>query len=93
MGKAGDPRNGRAYKALARQVVKDEPLCWLRYPGCTRWSDTADHVIPIKARPDLAMVRSNMRGACRHCNSTRQTQPAVPVPTPAQPALAWFDDA
>lgn len=71
----GDPRGTRAWRALAARVVREEPVCWLRYPRCTRWSDTADHVIPVADRPDLALVRSNVRGACASCNSSRGRRP------------------
>ena len=44
--------------------------CWLSFPGCTHRADTLDHVMPYSqgglTRP------SNLRPACRHCNSVRQ---------------------
>jgi hypothetical protein len=60
---------------LARRVVKEEPICWLRLPGCTIRATTADHIIPVSIRPDLALVRSNCRGACHSCNSLRRDVP------------------
>lgn len=60
-----------AWRRLKDQVVQEEPQCWLRLPGCTGASTTADHVIPRSQRPDLTMVRSNLRGACHKCNTTR----------------------
>jgi hypothetical protein len=33
-------------RALRKRVIAEEPCCWLRLPGCTIKSDTADHVIP-----------------------------------------------
>jgi len=66
----------RAWKLLSAQVCDEEPTCWLQLTGCTGRSTTGDHVIPVAARPDLAMVRSNVRGACRHCNSKRGHLPA-----------------
>jgi len=59
------------WRRLAKQVCAEQPICWLRLTGCTIRSTTGDHVIPISARPDLALVRSNVRGACRHCNNKR----------------------
>lgn len=85
-----DPRNTRAWKKLAAQVVREEPLCWLKLPGCTSVSTTGDHIIPVDTRPDLALVRANVRGACKHCNSSRGKRPA-PNPAPPPTALAWFD--
>lgn len=77
MTKAGsDPTKSRAWRVLRDRVVGEEPICWLQFPGiCTRVSTTADHVIPKSVRPDLAMVRSNLRGACLPCNKARNTTP------------------
>ena len=59
------------WRQLAKQVCTEEPICWLRLTGCTIRSTTGDHVIPLSARPDLALIRSNVRGACRPCNNKR----------------------
>lgn len=69
-------RSTRAWQRLAKQVITEEPVCWLRLTGCTIRSTTGDHVIPAGARPDLALVRSNVRGACRPCNNKRGHLPA-----------------
>ncbi|MGH3478439.1 MAG: HNH endonuclease [Nocardioidaceae bacterium] len=71
-----DPTKSRAWRVLRDDVIKHEPICWLQMPGiCTRVSTTADHVIPKSQRPDLAMVRTNLRGACLPCNKARNTTP------------------
>lgn len=85
-----DPRGSRAWRKLRDQVVEDEPLCWLRLPGCTTVSTTADHVTPFKERPDLALLRGNLRGACHHCNSSKQARKLQPKASTA-PALDWFE--
>lgn len=59
------------WRRLAKQVCAEEPICWLRLACCTGRSTTGDHVIPLSARPDLALVRTNVRGACRPCNNKR----------------------
>lgn len=64
-------RSTRAWQRLAKQVCTEEPICWLQLDGCTGRSTTGDHIIGASARPDLALVRSNVRGACRHCNNKR----------------------
>lgn len=70
--KRGDPIGTRAWRKLRDQVVREEPICTLQLDeGCTYWSNTADHIINRADRPDLAMERSNLRGACRHCNYVR----------------------
>lgn len=87
-----DPRNTRAWRKLAAQVAREEPVCWLRLDGCTTKSTTADHVIPVTKRPDLAMVRRNLRGACHSCNNRRSDKPvAALTPATKAPALRFFD--
>lgn len=44
--------------------------CWLGMPGCTGEADTSDHIIP--ARWGGPTVPSNLRRACKHCNSLRR---------------------
>jgi len=74
-GRRNDFHSTRAWRRLALQVVAEEPVCWLRLPGCTSRSTSADHIIPVSTRPDLALVRSNCRGACKSCNTRRHTTP------------------
>lgn len=85
----GDPRKTQAWRRLSAQVAREEPRCWLGLEGCTRVSTTGDHVMPVKTHPHLALVRSNVRGACLHCNQKRRNKPAPTRATP--PALAIFD--
>lgn len=68
-------RSTAAWQRLAKQAIAEEPACWLRLPGCTGRSNTGDHVIPVCVRPDLALVRSNVRGACKSCNDLRRDTP------------------
>jgi 5-methylcytosine-specific restriction endonuclease McrA len=71
-----DPRHTRAWRKLRDQVVAEEPTCRLRIADiCTTVSTTADHIIPVTTRPDLALDRSNCRGACRPCNDARGNLP------------------
>lgn len=78
----------RAFKKVRLQVIKEEPTCRLRLPGCTGISEEADHIIPKSERPDLYLVRSNLRGACGHCNRKRGVSD-IHVDRPA--ALDFFD--
>jgi len=70
-----DARNTWAWRRLRDQVVAEEPWCWLKLPCCTGRSETGDHIIPAIDRPDLILVRSNVRGACRACNNSRKNTP------------------
>ena len=86
-----DPRQSRAWRKLRDQVVAEEPMCWLHFPEvCTNVSTTADHVLSVHARPDLAMVRSNLRGACDPCNRARGHTPADLIHITPPPALEFF---
>lgn len=90
-----DPRRSRAWRILSARVRQEEPICWLQLAGCTGVSETADHVIPVIVAPELALVRTNLRGACIPCNSKRQDLPVDQLDhlrgDPAGDALAWFD--
>lgn len=66
-----NPRDTQAWKRLRRRVVAEEPVCWLKLPGCTTGSTVADHVQPVATHPELALMRSNLRGACASCNRKR----------------------
>jgi 5-methylcytosine-specific restriction endonuclease McrA len=81
------------YRALRERVLAEEPTCRLGLVGCTIVSDSVDHVIPRSLRPDLVMVRSNLRGVCRNCNSRRGNRLVVeqktPPPQPPQ-VVAFF---
>jgi 5-methylcytosine-specific restriction endonuclease McrA len=67
-----DPRQTRAWRRLKTQVVAEEPTCRLRIPTiCTTVSTTADHIVPVAERPELALERTNVRGSCVPCNRAR----------------------
>ena len=63
----------RAWTRLRNRVIREEPWCRLRLPGCTGVSTTADHIKPKKHYPQFAMERWNLRGSCRSCNMLRGT--------------------
>jgi 5-methylcytosine-specific restriction endonuclease McrA len=44
--------------------------CWLQLEGCTGIADTMDHVIPLALGG--ANWASNLRPACKHCNSSKK---------------------
>lgn len=91
-----DPRHTRAWRRLRDQVVREEPTCRLQFPGiCTRVSTTGDHIVTVTERPDLALVRSNVRGACAPCNDARRNVPDAALRLgeagPEPDALRVFD--
>jgi len=67
-----DPRQTRAWRKLRDRVVFEERYCRLGFPGiCTGKSQTADHILTVRDHPELALVRTNLRGACHACNMAR----------------------
>ena len=78
---------GRPWRRLVAQVIREEPTCWLAYPGiCTGRSQTADHVIPrSQGGPD---TRANTRGACHPCNRHRLNR-AAPTTDTARHSRSW----
>jgi 5-methylcytosine-specific restriction endonuclease McrA len=68
------------WRKLRDRVIREEPICRIQLLGCTGYSTTADHIIPRSVRPDLILVRSNLRGACQHCNSARGNAMRAPRP-------------
>ena len=88
-----DVRWTPAWKKLRAQVIHEEPTCWLQFPGCTHVSTQGDHIIPPQERPDLALLRSNVRGACAPCNLRRGRVPvgALRIDDEPPPALGVFD--
>ena len=72
---------------LREQVLREEPTCYL----CGKRSSTVvDHVLPLSRFPELAHVRSNLRGACQICNGRKgsRMRRARPVTT-AVTTLEW----
>jgi 5-methylcytosine-specific restriction endonuclease McrA len=70
----------RQWRKLRAQVIAEEPRCWLHLDEqCTVLSTTADHIIPKVTRPELAMVRANLRGSCAHCNYRRRHRPLATI--------------
>lgn len=68
---AGANISNSRWQRLRAQVLIEEPTCRIQLPGvCTVASDTVDHIVPRSVDPTLTMVRSNLRGACRSCNSS-----------------------
>lgn len=88
-----DPRHTRAWRKLRDQVVAEEPTCRLKFPGiCTVASTTAAHIKSVTSHPDLALVRSNVEGACTACNEASGTLPRESLVIGGQrsPALDVF---
>ncbi len=78
-------RSGRPWRRLRAQVLREEPMCQIRGPKCKGLSTTVDHVLPLSTHPELAHVRTNLRGACTACNyrgGAKITNGYGPAPPP-----------
>jgi 5-methylcytosine-specific restriction protein A len=51
---------------IRAQVLKEEPVCRLRLPGCLIASTDVDHIVPLSRGGTHA--RSNLRGLCGWCH-------------------------
>lgn len=66
-----------AWKRLARAVVDAASECaWCHVPAW-RAKLTADHILRVVDRPDLALDPSNVVAACRSCQERRKYRPDV----------------
>lgn len=86
-----DPRETKRWRKLRDQVVREQPICKLQLPGCTQLSTTADHILTVKARPDLAFEPWNHQGSCASCNMRRGAKTMEQIrPKESAKALDFF---
>ncbi len=71
--KKGDPRLSRKYKEVRLRVLaRDGYVCYYcGHEGQDGNNLTIDHIIPVSKAPELAIDESNMRIACKSCNSRK----------------------
>lgn len=85
---AGNPRNGRPYRALCDWLRAQRLPCWLcghniayeitgRDAGKHPLAFTLDHEQPLSKGGDL-LDRANARAAHRRCNSSRGNRSSLP---------------
>jgi 5-methylcytosine-specific restriction enzyme A len=55
------------YRRLRLEVLADNPMC----VGCGGIATQADHIVPIRENPRLALVRANLAPRCRRCHVRR----------------------
>ncbi|MCV7195401.1 HNH endonuclease [Mycobacterium angelicum] len=60
------------WRQLSKSVRRASPICE-RCGSTTRL--TAEHVHPVRERPDLAYVRENIAVLCNACNASRKPWP------------------
>jgi 5-methylcytosine-specific restriction protein A len=62
---------------LRNQVRMEEPLCTLKYDGCTLVTEEIDHVVPHRGDRALFLSRTNVQGACKRCHSQKTAREAL----------------
>lgn len=65
-----------AWLRLSRHCLREEPLCrYCAERGIVTIATVSDHITPVRVRPDLRLVRSNVQSLCATChNSTKQKE-------------------
>lgn len=70
--------DGVAWRKLRAEVLAEEPVCPVA--GCGRPSTQVDHIVALQLRPDLGLVRSNLRGICATHNASKGAGPGDVLP-------------
>lgn len=59
----------RAWRVLRARVLNRNPLCaQCLERGIRVLATCVDHILPVRLRPDLSLVESNLRSCCVSCN-------------------------
>lgn len=62
---------GRDWRRVRAMVLADEPLCRLcNEHGRVTTATVVDHIIRVKVRPDLRLVRENLQPLCKSCHDS-----------------------
>lgn len=60
---------------LSRMCLTEEPYCrYCARLGRTVVAEVSDHIIPIRIRPDLRLVRANIQSLCKRCHDSTKQQ-------------------
>ena len=83
-----------AWRRARAEHLEIEPLCrFCKEVGLIVSATTVDHIIPIRQRPDLRLVQSNLRSLCKTCHDRigEDQQPAKPkgCDTAGNPVGGW----
>ena len=63
--------NSGRWKRLCKLILARDPICRACGVAIAR---EVDHIIPRKARPDLALVMDNLQGLCKQCHGRKTRQ-------------------
>lgn len=68
----------KAWRSARADVLRTEPLCRMcAHANRTTAATIVDHIQPLKARPDLALERTNLQPLCRPCHHIKTQQDAA----------------
>jgi 5-methylcytosine-specific restriction protein A len=71
-GTAAERGYDRTWERLRNMVRAEEPLCAeCLAAGMVDRATAVDHIIPIRERPDLRLVRENLQGICRRHHAAK----------------------
>ena len=63
---------GKDWKALRAKVLVEEPWCRTCLAlGDRNPTEEVDHILSVRQRPDLRLVRSNLQGLCGDCHKLK----------------------
>ncbi|MFN3261272.1 MAG: HNH endonuclease [Pikeienuella sp.] len=62
----------KEWAKMRAKVMREEPTC--RMCGSDSPRAVADHIIPRRVRPDLALVRGNIQRLCRDCHEREKAR-------------------
>lgn len=65
-GTAADRGYDKDWWRLRATIMREKPPC-----RCGAPAEVLDHIIPIRQRPDLRLVRTNLQPLCRQCHATK----------------------
>jgi 5-methylcytosine-specific restriction protein A len=71
-GSARERGYDRTWEKLRRMKLAHDPLCQIQThcSGATLATEV-DHRVPIRQRPDLRLVMSNLQSACHRCHAAK----------------------
>ena len=82
-----NPRNCWAWHTLAKRVLREEIVCRMcRAVGRTKKAEEADHIIPLRKRPDLLLSRRNIQAWCRECHLRKTKRERLQIVSPPRRA-------
>ncbi|WP_338049066.1 HNH endonuclease signature motif containing protein [Rhodoplanes elegans] len=58
------------WEQLRASVLAEQPRC----AKCGAPAEHVDHIQPVRFRPDLRLVRSNLRPLCERCHNARSAR-------------------